>query len=84
MGENGEQVGPRGVNTVVNDQIVVIDGHIEQMVQPHGLERSLQNTKMPTPKGPTLVSAWRSVSVTAYAKGTMAAEMAARANTAKS
>ena len=45
MGENGEQVGPRGVNTVVNDQIVVIDGHIEQMVQPHGLERSLQKHK---------------------------------------
>ena len=24
MGENGEQVGPRGVNTVVNDQISFI------------------------------------------------------------
>ena len=45
MGENGEQVGPRGVNTVVNDQIVVIDGHIEQVVQPHGLECSLQKHK---------------------------------------
>ena len=42
-----------------------------------------KNTKMPTPKGPTPASAWRSVSVAAYAKGTMAAEMAARANTAK-
>ena len=45
MGENGEQVGPRGVNTVVNDQIVVIDGHVEQMVQAHGFECSFQKHK---------------------------------------
>ena len=25
MGENGEQIGPRGVDAVVNDQVVVVD-----------------------------------------------------------
>ena len=40
MGENGEQIGPRGVDAVVNDQVVVVDRHVEQVVQAKGLECS--------------------------------------------
>ena len=40
MGENGEQAGPRGVDAVVNDQVVVVDRHVEQVMQAKGFERS--------------------------------------------
>ena len=51
MGEDGEQAAPRGVDAVVNDQVVVVDRHVEQVVQPHGLERSLQKHKDAHAKG---------------------------------
>ena len=51
MGEDGEQTAPRGVDAVVNDQVVVVDRHVEQVVQPHGLERSLQKHKDAHAKG---------------------------------
>lgn len=41
MGEDGEQVGPRGVDAVVDDQVVVVDRHVEQVVQAKGFECSL-------------------------------------------
>ena len=40
MGEDGEQTAPRGVDAVVNDQVVVVDRHVEQVVQAKGLECS--------------------------------------------
>ena len=65
MGEDGEQAAPRGVDAVVNDQVVVVDRHVEQVVQPHGLECSLQKAqRCPRQRGRRLASAWRSVSVT--------------------
>lgn len=41
MGEDREQVGPRGVDAVVDDQVVVVDRHVEQVVQAKGFECSL-------------------------------------------
>ena len=45
VGEDGKQAGPRGVNAVVYDQVVVVDRHVEQVVQANGLECSLQKHK---------------------------------------
>ena len=45
MGEDGKQVGPRGVDAFVYDQVVVVDGHVEQMMQADGFEGALQKHK---------------------------------------